>query len=312
MEGVMMRNGDTYGLAVRKPNGEICAQRLPWKSIFHKRWLRLPFLRGFPTLIETLINGVHALNRSSELFDGKSAKDGSLRAFFSLCIAIAVALALFVVAPHLLSLLMLALNLGGDVDGLSFHIWDGLYKTIIFMAYIWFISLIPDIHRVFQYHGAEHKSIHAFERCGDFIDSGIASRMSRLHPRCGTTFLLFVVLLSIALQAILVPLFIHAAAPAGVIQKHAYTIAFKLFLIIPVSAVAYELIKFAAGLGSGVMACIWQWPGLCLQRLTTREPDAGQIEVALVALAEALDYEDAEMIDTARYSRPPQAAGSSI
>ncbi len=163
MEGVMMCNGDVYGLAVRKANGEICAQRLPWKSCFKSRWKRLPFLRGFPILLETLLNGIHALNRSAALADDACCQAKPGAAVFSLCIALVLALGLFVLAPHLLSLLMLRLRAGGDVDGLSFHLWDGLFKTLIFVGYISLISLVPDIRRVFQYHGAEHKTIHAFE-----------------------------------------------------------------------------------------------------------------------------------------------------
>lgn len=302
MEGVMMRNGDIYGLAVRKANGEICAQRLPWRSYSRSALLNLPFLRGFPVLLETLVNGIQALNRSTAMADDADCAMSPAGAIFSLGIALVVAIGLFVLAPHLLSLLMLGLRLGGDVEGLSFHIWDGLFKAAIFIAYIRLISLVPDIHRVFQYHGAEHKTIHAWEQ-RETVDSAQAMRMSRLHPRCGTTFLLFVIAISIALQAIAVPLFLKALAPQEMLAKHITSLGIKLALVAPISAAAYEMIRFAAGLPAGVAATALQAPGLWLQRLTTREPDAGQIDVALVALAESLDHEDASRIRTAPYNR---------
>lgn len=303
MEGVMMRNGDVYGLAVRQADGAICAQRLPWKSFLSHPLLRLPFIRGFPILLETMINGIHALNCSVALAGGTEQREsGPWGIFLSLSLALVMAVALFVAAPHLLSLLMLTWHLGGDVEGFSFHLWDGFYKCAIFIIYIWLISLVPDIRRVFEYHGAEHKTIHAWET-GESVDSGYAFAMSRLHPRCGTTFLLFVISLSIILQAILLPMLLGIWTPANFVAKHILSICIKLLLVIPISAVAYELIRFASRLPAGLCATLLQSPGLALQRLTTREPSRAQLEVAVVALAEALDPEDAALVRPAPYSR---------
>lgn len=220
----------------------------------------------------------------------------------SLGLALAMAVGLFVVAPHLLSLVMLALGLGGDVEGLSFHLWDGFFKACVFVGYIWLISLVPDIRRVFQYHGAEHKTIHAFER-GGVVEAASAAAMSRLHPRCGTTFLLFVVCISIVLQAVLVPLLLAVWTPQGAVAKHALTLAFKLALVAPISALAYELIRYAARLPDTLWAHALRAPGLALQRLTTHEPDQAQMEVAVVALAEALGRDTAAEIRTPPYGR---------
>ena len=130
----MMRNGDAYGLAVRRPDGSIRAQRLPWFSLTRRAWLKKTFVRGFPILLETLVNGIQALNRSVEAAaqSGEEELSGWHLAL-SLGLALLMAIALFVVAPHLLSLVMLWLHLGGDVEGLSFHIWDGFFKCCIFM-----------------------------------------------------------------------------------------------------------------------------------------------------------------------------------
>lgn len=283
-----MRHDDNYGLAVRCSDGRIRARRLPWFSLTRHPWLKKPFIRGFPILMETLVNGIKALNRSVETAaqsDGEELSGWEL--LFSLGLAVLMAVVLFVLAPHALSLLMLWLGWGGDVEGLSFHIWDGFFKCCIFMAYIWLISWVPDIRRVFQYHGAEHKIIHAFESGGE-VSAVSASRNSRLHPRCGTTFLLFVICISILLHAVLVPLMLLFWTPEHALAKHAFTVAFKLALIVPISSLAYELIRYAARMPDGPLAAVLQAPGLTLQRLTTYEPDVSQLEVAVVALYEAL------------------------
>lgn len=293
MEGIMMRYGDAYALAVRCPDGRISARRLPWFSLTRHALLRKPFVRGFPVLLETLINGIKALNRSAEV-QAESTEEPleGWHLALTLALALCMAVLLFVVAPHGLSLLMQWVGVGGGVEGLSFHLWDGFYKCCIFMGYIWAISFVPDIRRVYQYHGAEHKTIHAFE-AGGIVDAAAAGRMSRLHPRCGTTFLLFVICISIILHAVLVPALLALHTPQGSIAKHALTIGFKLLLIIPISSLAYELIRYAARLPEGLWANLLRTPGLVLQRLTTGEPDEPQLEVAVVALREALGDETA-------------------
>ncbi len=301
MEGVMMRNGDHYALAVRQPDGSIVAERLPWFTLTRHALLKKPFLRGFPILIETLVNGIKALNRSAE--QAAEAHEEKLEGWHlvpTLCMALLMAVALFVVTPHLLSIGMQWLGLGGDVEGLSFHLWDGFFKCCIFIGYILAISLVPDVRRVFQYHGAEHKVIHAFESGGE-VTSIEADRMSRLHPRCGTTFLLFVISISIILHAVLVPLFLHVWTPSGAAAKHAATILFKLLLMVPISALAYELIRYAARMGDNPAGHILRAPGLLLQMLTTYEPDRTQLDVAVVALREALGPDAPDTVRPADY-----------
>lgn len=291
MEGVMMRNGDTYAVALRRADGSIDVQCRPWFSLTNNPVLRQPFLRGFPILIETLVNGIRALNHSAALVaseDGEELSGWSL--FLTICLSLALAVGLFVVAPHLLSLLMKELGLGGDVEGLSFHLWDGLFKFVIFVGYIVFISLVPDIRRVFRYHGAEHKTIHAFESEGE-ISAESAAGFSRLHPRCGTTFLLFVLSIAIVLHTFLVPAFLLFQTPESAFAKHFATLCFKLALMIPISAVAYEIIRYAARLENSIWGPILRAPGMFLQLLTAWEPGREQIEVAVAALAGALGPE---------------------
>ncbi|MEG2171800.1 MAG: DUF1385 domain-containing protein [Desulfovibrionaceae bacterium] len=288
MEGVMMRNGPIYALAVRHPDGTIVAESRPWFILCRAAWLKKPFIRGFPTLLETLVNGIKALNRSAEqAAEAESEKMEGWHLALTLCLALCMAIGLFVITPHLMSLGMQWLGLGGGVEGLSFHLWDGLFKLLIFIGYILAISLVPDIRRVFQYHGAEHKVICAFEGGGE-VTATEAARMSRLHPRCGTTFLLFVISISILLHAVLVPALLLIWLPENVIAKHVLTIVFKLLLMVPISALAYELIRCAARKGNTLWGKILRAPGLVLQLLTTYEPDHSQLDVAVVALYEAL------------------------
>ena len=275
MEGVMMRNGDVYALAVRTADGNISVENRPWFSLTRSELLKKPFLRGFPTLIETLVNGIKALNLSAERSTegtGEELKDWQL--VLTLIVSLLFAVGLFVVVPHLLSIIMNWIGLGGDVEGFSFHIWDGLFKFLIFIGYIVGIAFLPDIRRVFCYHGAEHKTIHAYES-GDTVT-----------PE--STFLLFVMSIAILLHTVLVPLLLLVWTPDSAVAKHLFTIAFKLLLMVPISALSYELIRYAARLGDGFWGRILRAPGMFLQLLTTREPELDQVEVAVAALASAV------------------------
>ncbi len=305
MEGVMMRNGDRLAIAVRRPAGDIVAECRSWFSIKRGPVLKRPWIKGFIVLVETLVNGIKALNRSAvfaaETKDGESGDLKSWQLLLTMGVAIVFAVGLFVVLPHLFSLFMQWIGVSGGVEGLSFHIWDGLFKFCIFLGYILAISFLPDIRRVFQYHGAEHKVIHAFESKGT-ITPTTAALNSRLHPRCGTTFLLFVLSISIIVHAIAVPLLFKIWTPDNAVLKHVVALLFKLALIIPISSAAYELIRFAARLKDGLAADILRMPGLVLQRLTTYEPDESQLEVAIVALREALGAEAPESLVAPAYT----------
>ena len=289
MEGVMMRNKDKLAVAVRKTDGAIHVEIWPWFSLTRAAWLKKPFVRGFPVLLETLVNGIKALNFSASQA-AEDQTDSELKPWhlvLTMCMAVAAALGLFVVVPHFFSLGMKGLGFGGDVEGLSFHIWDGFFKLAIFLGYIGLISLIPDIRRVFEYHGAEHKVIWAYESEGEF-DPARAKGFSRLHPRCGTTFLLFVLSISIVIHAFLVPLILTFHTPGNAVVKHAYILTLKIFLVAPISAAAYEAIKFAGARAGNFFCRLMSGPGLLLQMLTTREPDEKQLEVAGAALKGAL------------------------
>lgn len=294
IEGVMMRAKDNLAIAVRKSNGEIETEVRPWFSLAIHPWLKRPFLRGFPVLMETMVNGIKALNYSAV----KAAEDDeddleltNWHLMLTMVAALAAALGLFVVLPHFLSVGMEYLGLAGDVDSLSFHAWDGVIKMTVFLVYILAISYIPDIRRVFQYHGAEHKVIWTWEE-GRELSPAATKFYSRLHPRCGTAFLLFVLAVSIMLFAILVPWLLTFYVPENFIAKHLYIVVLKLFLMIPVSNIAYELIKFSGKYSKSLFCKVMCWPGLMMQMLTTKEPDESQIEVAIAALQCAVNAEE--------------------
>ncbi len=303
MEGVMMRHQNHYALAVRRSDGTIVAERKPWFSLTQHPLLKKRFVRGFPVLLETLVNGIKALNRSAEqVADGENEKLETWHIVLTMVIALSMAVLLFVVLPHVLSIGMTWLNLGGDVEALSFHLWDGLFKCGIFVGYIGLISFLPDIRRVFEYHGAEHKVIHTFES-GKEVTAYEAMHMSRLHPRCGTTFLLFVISISIVLHAVLVPLLLYIWTPESTVLKHIVTLVFKLALMIPIASLAYELIHAAARMSEEtLLGRVLRAPGLMLQKLTTYEPHYDQLEVAIVALYEALGKDAPEYVRPVKYS----------
>jgi uncharacterized protein YqhQ len=293
IEGVMMRSRDRLAIAVRKADGQILVESRPWYTMTTAAILRKPFLRGFPVLLETMVNGIKALNfsamQSSEGDDG----EGELTSWhlaLTMVVAIGVALGLFVVVPHFFSAVMQWFGLAGDVESLSFNAWDGLFKMLVFVGYIAAISVVPDIRRVFQYHGAEHKVIWAFES-GKELSVDNARAKSRLHPRCGTSFLLFVLAVSILLHTMFVPLVLSLYKPEVFLLKHVYIVAAKLLFMIPVSCVAYEMIRFAGKFNRNVFCRMLCWPGLALQMLTTKEPDDSQIEVAMAALKCAVSEE---------------------
>ena len=304
MEGVMMRNGSHLAMAVRAPNGEIQAITRPWVTFFPSSITRKKWIRGFPVLAETMVNGIRALNKSAELAAGpdeaEQLKPWQITA--TLLVAVGLALLLFVVIPHFLTMGLTALSVAGKVEGVSFQIWDGLLKFLMFLGYVVLISRLEDIRRVFQYHGAEHKSIAAYEHKENPVSPESAAKYSRLHPRCGTTFMLFVMVISIFVHIIFVPGLLMLWTPPNAIVKHSVVLVLKLFLVIPISALAYETIRMAATITSPVLGVFLRSPGLLLQTLTTREPDKAQIEVALVALKEALAAKAVVPIVTPAYT----------
>lgn len=313
IEGVLMRSPKALAIAVRKPDGTIAIQEQDWHSITERfAFLRWPLLRGMVMLFETMANGYQALTWSAaqaangRLEEERKAaeprsiapiekEDGKLVGWAlagTMIFAMGFGFGLFVLLPHLLTAYVNPwLGVSADVSSSSFHLVDGAIKMSIFVGYILLISRLPDIQRVFQYHGAEHKSIHTFEHA-EPLDVEHAQRHPRLHPRCGTTFLLFVILVSIVMFSAIFPWLPHLETLPKLARNLVF-IAIKIPLMLPVAGVSYEIIRFAGKCAERPTLRRLYEPMMFLQRLTTREPDDTQMEVALVALRAALARETA-------------------
>ncbi len=291
LEGVMMRSPAHWALAVRKPNGEIAQHTTPISSpMARHRVFRLPIIRGVVALGESLAIGFRALAISANYAaqdadaDEKEEVETELSRwaiFFAFAIAIGFALMLFKVTPALIT------NwLPVETDG-YFVVVEGLIRVSIFILYILVISLLPDLRRVFQYHGAEHKAINALE-AGEELTPEKVQRFSLIHPRCGTAFLLWVMVIAIFV-------FAFVGQPSW-----PWLIASRILLLPLIAGLAYELIRFAGKHSDNRILMTLLAPGLWLQRLTTREPSLDQLEVSIRALREVLRLEDQERPDVRR------------
>jgi uncharacterized protein YqhQ len=280
LEGVMMRGPRNWAVAVRKPDGEIAHVWRTIDPLMARHWaLRLPVVRGVIALGESLTIGFRALSVSANYAaqeeaegDGEPAEIGRWAMFFSFAIAIGFVLMLFKVGPALLTDL-LPISSGG-----WFVIVEGLIRMSIFIAYLSILSLLPPLRRVFQYHAAEHKAINAFE-AGDPLEPEVVQRHSLIHPRCGTAFLLWVMVIGIFVFAVF-----------GRLPWY-WLIVSRIALLPLIAGIAYELIRFAGKHAGNRILMTLLAPGLWLQRLTTREPTLDQLEVSIRALREVLERE---------------------
>lgn len=276
----MMRGPSVWSVAVRKPDGEIAdVNREVTSALAKHRWMRLPVIRGVVALGEALSIGFRALSISANYAAQEESDEGEPSAeisrgqmFFAFAIAIGFVLVLFKVGPALITD---RLPVG---DGAWFVIVEGVIRVSIFVAYLSLISLLPDLRRVFQYHAAEHKAINAYES-GDRLEPSIVQRYSLIHVRCGTAFLLYVMVVAIFV-------FAFFGRPAW------YWLVITRILLLPVIAgIAYEIIRFAGKHPQNPVLRTMLYPGLLLQRLTTREPTLDQVEVSIHALKEVLRIE---------------------
>ncbi len=288
MEGVMMRTANSLAVACRIPTGGIMVKEEKWQPVWVRfGFLRRPFFRGIVVLVEALVNGFSALTWSANMQirhapespDGKKEEElTSGGAALAISISMLFAIGLFVALPHFLATL-----LGLDSRTLKFHLVDGLIKLAVLFTYLGVIGFMSDIRRVFQYHGAEHKSIFAHE-AGEELTVENAKKYSRFHPRCGTSFLFLVLSISIVIFSLVLQFPVFDWRLADNLVK----IAIKIPLMLPIAGLAYEVIRFSGRHQNLIILRPLIWPGLLLQRLTTREPDDSMLEVALASLRQAL------------------------
>jgi uncharacterized protein YqhQ len=293
IEGVMMRAPRSMAIAVRRPDGTIVVREDAWISIWERlRFLRWPLLRGGVVLIESLYNGIQALNfaASQAMPQEEGAQEpprGSTAGTIALSFLLAIGL--FVGLPHLLAWgAPAAAGRELGIDTFGFHALDGLFKIMIFVGYIGGISMIPEIRRVFQYHGAEHKVVNVYENDLELTVAN-AKRFTTFHARCGTSFILFVLVLSIFMFAAVLP-FLPKVSEISILN-HLAMIVFKVPLMLPLSGIAYEINRFAAKHPDAIWVQALVLPGRMMQKLTTREPSEDQLEIALAAMRAALKRE---------------------
>ena len=281
LEGVMMRAPRAMAIAVRRPSGEIVVRREATPPISEcYPIVKLPIIRGAVALFTSLIMGIRALNFSAnaaiEEEDGEKQKEEltSWALAGTMAVAFGFGIALFFFFPLYLTRLLVPVI--GD-NNIIFNLVDGVIRVIVFLLYIWSIARMKDIQRVFQYHGAEHKTIFAFE-AGAELSLESVKPFSRLHPRCGTSFLLIVMLVSIVVFSMIPKAWPFAAK------------AFSRIVLLPlIAGISYEFLKWSAKNDQHPLVRLVITPGLALQRMTTREPDDEQIEVAIRSVKEALD-----------------------
>jgi uncharacterized protein YqhQ len=277
IEGVMMKASSAWTVAVRNPQGEIIVKREELND--GPRFLKGPLIRGAVGLIQAMILGIKALSYSAEISmeEEHVKKSTVLSRFFTVFLSLVLAMGLFFVLPlYMTKLLGLVINVVQE-NTLVFNCVDGIVRIGIFVAYIFSISLIKDIKRVFEYHGAEHKVIHAYEAGVELRPENTHS-FSTLHPRCGTSFLLIVMVMSI---------FVFSFIPNEwlFIDK----LISRFFLIPLIASLSYEFIRFSSYYSDNPIVKFLIFPGLLLQKVTTRPPSDEQIEVAIRALKDALD-----------------------
>ncbi len=287
LEGVMMRGPRNWAVAVRTPDGQIAQVSREIDPLMARHWaLRLPIVRGVVALGESLSIGFRALAVSANYAAAEEAEGiatdnheleepaeiGRAALFFSFAVAIGFAVMLFKVSPALLTDLLPISN------GEWFVLVEGVIRVSLFIGYLGILSLIPSLRRVFQYHAAEHKAINAYE-AGDELTPENVQRHSLIHPRCGTAFLLWVMVLSIFVYALF-------GRPAWY-----WLIVTRITFLPIIAGIAYELIRYAGKHSGNRVLMTLLAPGLWLQRLTTREPQLDQLEVSIRALREVLDRE---------------------
>jgi len=283
IEGVMMKGPKDLAIAVRKPNGEIVVNKEVLKGMSQSPLAKMPIIRGVIALVDAMVLGVRALTYSAEFWEDEDEsfkkgrfeiwvenklgdKANDVMIYFSVFIAIALSISIFIILPTVVTSFLRTI--------ISGHIWlnviEGIMRILLFIGYVLLISKMKDIQRVFQYHGAEHKTIHCYEN-GLPLTVENTRQFTALHPRCGTSFLLIVMVISMIL-------FSFIGWPNPMVR-----VISRLALMPVVAGISYEIIRWA-GKSKSKLVCMISYPGLMLQKLTTKEPDDRQLEVAIAAM----------------------------
>lgn len=290
LEGVMMKNKEKYAVAVRKPDGEIDIQVEEYKGVCSdKSYTKLPFIRGVFAFIDSLVLGMKVTMHSASFYEDEeeektkpkteetlekklNSKSDDIMMGLTVALSVIIAVALFMLLPFLISDFLGRYIRNESIVALI----EGLLRILIFVGYIVAISLMKDIRRLYMYHGAEHKCINCIEK-GRPLTVNDVMRSSRQHKRCGTSFLLFVVLVSV-----IVFFFIR-------VDNLALKLILRLLLVPVIAGISYEIIRLA-GQSDNIIVRIISTPGLWLQKLTTREPDEEMVKVAIASVEAVFDW----------------------
>ena len=288
LEGVMMKNKEKYAVAVRKPDGEIEVEVETYKGLAHgSKFKELPFIRGIFNFLDSLILGTRALNYSASFYEEEEGKETKfdkamdkmsggngekLLSGIVTVISIMLAVGIFIVLPYFISSLFDSFIRNRSLMAII----EGVIRIALFLLYVWGISAMKDIRRLYQYHGAEHKCINCIEK-GRPLTVHNVMRSSRLHKRCGTSFIFFVMLVSIVLF-----FFIQ-------VDNVAEKVILRILLMPVVAGISYEIIRLA-GRTDNVFIKILSAPGMWIQRMTTREPDESMAEVAIASVEAVFDW----------------------
>ena len=291
LEGVMMKNNQKYAVAVRTPDGNISVEVDEYPGILHGNWVtKVPFLRGIFNFFDSMVLGIKALNYSADFYDDEEHKETGvdkaadkvtggkgeeLMVAGTIVLAVILALGLFLVLPYVISSLIVR---HFDVVNTSLlAIIEGVIRIVIFILYIVVISLLKDIHRLYMYHGAEHKCINCLER-GDELTVANVKKASRLHRRCGTSFLLLVVLISVIVYIFIPPF-----------DQVWLRVLVRILLIPAVAGISYEVLRLAGRYDNFITKAI-SAPGMLMQLLTTKEPTDDMIEVGIESVNAIFDW----------------------
>lgn len=288
LEGVMMKNKEKYAVAVRKPDGEIEVEVETYQGLVHgSKFKELPFIRGIFNFLDSLILGTRALNYSASFYEEEEGKETKfdkamdkmsggngekLLSGIVTVISIMLAVGIFIVLPYFISSLFESFIRNRSLMAII----EGVIRIALFLLYVWGISAMKDIRRLYQYHGAEHKCINCIEK-GRPLTVHNVMRSSRLHKRCGTSFIFFVMLVSIVLF-----FFIQ-------VDNVAEKVILRILLMPVVAGISYEIIRLA-GRTDNVFIKILSAPGMWIQRMTTREPDESMAEVAIASVEAVFDW----------------------
>jgi len=290
IEGVMMRGKQVMATAIRRPNGEIGIQSQHLSNLYTGVWRRTPLVRGVIALIESMLLGIQTLMYSANIaLEEEQTKLSGWSTFGIILVAVAFAVGLFFLLP-----LVIVNPIKDHVSSIGFNLIEGVIRVIMFIAYLKIISLMSDIKRVFAYHGAEHKAINTYE-AGEPLEVEYARKYTTANPRCGTSFLFAVLVIAILVFSLV--------GKPGLLLL----VASRILLLPVIAALGYEFIYFTSRHCNNPIMKVLMAPGLWLQKLTTREPDDEQLEIALESLKHVLRVEQPE-----RYAVPPVATAAAV